>query len=83
MFKIAENEKFGNEIFAEMNKVLTEGVTAEPILKTASLVEAEEVGLKGIVASLVKCAEVLEETGHSTLKDVYDTLGYVSQEINK
>lgn len=81
--KYANHELFGNEVFAEMDRVLKEEMDLNPAMeKSASLKEPEQpknAAFSNLVAEIVKCAEKLEEVGHPSAKKANDVLVFFSK----
>lgn len=74
--KFASSNEFGNEIFQEMNRNLSEsGFVAEPEVKKSHNV------ISSITESLVKCAEKLEELGHPSAEKADKILMFIQKEI--
>jgi len=80
--KFAEHELFGNEVFAEMDRVLKEEMEVGGMEKKASLEEPKTPSaFSNLVAEIVKCAEKLEEVGHPAADKANNLLADITSSL--
>lgn len=78
--KFANHAEFGDEIFTEMDKYMSEG---EGIVRTASQADVEPAGsaFASLVETLVKCAGKLDDAGHPAAEKADKILMFIQKEM--